>query len=195
MKEKYNDILDMISSSDTEEEEKESKTGKRIIKTIIIIIILLLLSITISLGVTSMVTYCREKGIFFKEPNSMQVDSRATNISQSKKENILEGRNVYFSGIEDAVINKQTVVQLDNMKENEDFYMTYEIYDKSTGVLIFKTDLIPSGQWINWVPGESLDIGEHILDIKQIPYYEHSKGDFKSLTQGCNTVVFTIVEE
>lgn len=133
------------------------------------------------------------------EPDSirggMVVDARATGeTSVETAENPLAGRSVYFSGIEDTTISRETVVQLDNREENLDFLLRYEIYDAGTGELVFETDLIPSGQHIDWVPGETLEPGEYTLDFLQIPYYPEPSGEYISLTQGSNQVTLAILD-
>ncbi len=98
------------------------------------------------------------------------------------------------SGIEDTVIGPETVVQLDNREENIDFLLRYEIYDTGTGELVFETDLIPSGQHIDWVPGETLEPGEYTLNFLQIPYYPDPSGEYVALTQGSNQVNLAILD-
>lgn len=128
-------------------------------------------------------------------PGGMVVDTRAAQDGGGESaENPLAGRNVYFSGIEDAAIGRETVVRLDNREENLDFLLRYEIYDAGTGKLVFETDLIPSGQHIDWVPGETLEPGEYTLDFLQIPYYPDPSGEYVGLTQGSNQVTLAILD-
>ena len=91
-------------------------------------------------------------------------------------------------------IGPETVVQLDNREENIDFLLRYEIYDTGTGELVFETDLIPSGQHIDWVPGETLEPGEYTLNFLQIPYYPDPSGEYVALTQGSNQVNLAILD-
>ncbi len=122
------------------------------------------------------------------------VDTRATDARTAEPEaDPLSGRNVYFSGIEDAVISRETVVQLDNREENLDFLLRYEIYD-GDGSLVFETGLIPSGQHVDWVPGETLEAGEHTLSFLQIPYYVDGAGEYVGLTQGSCQVTLAILD-
>lgn len=158
------------------------------------IIIVLLIMVIVALSAVFVGTQMNAKK---KEvTGNLIVDNRATDkeVKTETNDNFLSGRNIYFSGIEDAVINKNTVVQLDNSKDNLDFYMKYEICDTKTGEKIFETDLIPSGQHIDWIPGETLSPGVYDLSFNEIPYYEQSAGDFVSLTKGCNTVTIEIAE-
>lgn len=122
------------------------------------------------------------------------VDTRATETQKAEPEtDPLAERNVYFSGIEDATISRETVVQLDNREENLDFLLRYEIYD-GDGELVFETDLIPSGQYVEWVPGETLGAGVHTLSFLQIPYYVDGAGEYTSLTQGSCQVTLAILD-
>lgn len=129
------------------------------------------------------------------EQRGLVVDTRATDTGKSgTKEggaDPLAGRNVYFSGMEDAIIGLDTVVQLDNREENLDFLLRYEIYDVE-GNLVHETDLIPSGQHVDWVPGETLGTGEHTLSFLQIPYYVDGAGEYIGLTQGSCQVTLAI---
>ncbi len=117
------------------------------------------------------------------------VDTRAadTRASDARTEepgaDPLAGRNVYFSGIGDTAISREAVVRLDNREENLDFLLRYEVYD-GDGELVFETGLIPSGQHVDWVPGETLGAGEHTLSFLQIPYYVDEAGELTGLTQG-----------
>ena len=125
----------------------------------------------------------------------MTVDARATDgPGKEAPPNPLADRSIYFSGIEDTVIGPETVVQLDNREENIDFLLRYEIYDTGTGELVFETDLIPSGQHIDWVPGETLEPGEYTLNFLQIPYYPDPSGEYVALTQGSNQVNLAILD-
>lgn len=127
---------------------------------------------------------------------SMVVDTRASGTQvHEPEESPLTGRNVYFSGFGDAVIASGGVVQLDNREENLDFMLRYEIYDAGTGELVFETDLIPSGQHVDWMPGEALKPGEYTLNFLQIPYYPDPSGEYIGLTQGSNQITLAILDE
>ena len=51
-----------------------------------------------------------------------------------------------------------------------------------------------SGQYIEWVPGETLGPGEYTLDFLQIPYYPEPSGGYVGLTQGSNQVTLAILD-
>ena len=125
----------------------------------------------------------------------MVVDTRSTGEKNGETAgNPLAGRSVYFSGIEDAAISREAAVRLDNREENLDFLLRYEIYDDGTGEMVFETGLIPSGQYVEWVPGETLEPGEYTLNFLQIPYYPEATGKYVGLTQGSNQVTLAILD-
>ena len=125
----------------------------------------------------------------------MVVDTRATRDGDGATGgNPLAGRSVYFSGIGDAAIGRDTAVRLDNREENLDFLMRYEVYDTGTGGLVFETGLIPSGRYVDWVPGVTLGPGEYTLDFLQIPYCPGPSGGYTGLTQGSNRVTLAITD-
>ena len=90
-------------------------------------------------------------------------------------DNPLSGRNIYFSGMEDAVIGMDGIVCLENSVENGDFLMKYEVYESG---------LIASGGSVDWMPGGSLGAGEHLLTFLQVPCYMDGEGNCISLTRG-----------
>ncbi len=105
----------------------------------------------------------------------------------------LEDRQVYFAGYDDFTVGKGNIIYLENMPENEDILMAYEIYvdDK----LIHKTGMIPSGKYSEWMPADEMEAGEYDISIKNIPYYSYNGEDYFTLSfQPSNTVHMTIVE-
>lgn len=125
----------------------------------------------------------------------MVVDARAAKEGDGDTAgNPLAGRSVYFSGIEDSAIGREAAVRLENREENLDFLLRYEIYNAGTGALVFETDLIPSGQHVDWIPGETLEPGEYMLDFRQIPYCPEPSGGYTGLTQGSNRVTLAIMD-
>jgi len=161
---------------------------KNVIIVVLVIIVLLLCGYFLA----------TQTGLLKSESNAnFVVDSRATETTEkSPVENPLKGRNVYFSGIEDAVINKETIVQLENAKENLDYFMEYEVVDVSTGEVVFTTDKIPSGKCVEWVPGETMEAGVYDLALNEFAsYYDQANDEFISLSQGCNTVTLEIIDQ
>lgn len=114
---------------------------------------------------------------------SVRVEAGAGETEESG-ENPLCGRNIYFSGVEDAVIGMDGVVRLENNIENGDFLMKYEVYEAEGGELVYESGLLASGESVDWMPGGSLGAGEHTLTYLQIPCYTDGEGNYISLTRG-----------
>ncbi len=126
---------------------------------------------------------------------NMVLDTRST-TDQAKKNSPLASRSVYFAGIEDAALAKDSQIALDNLPENEDFLLKYEITDTATGELVFETDLIPSGERVLWTPGETLAPGTYKLSFLEKPFYKDEKtGEYTPLTSGNNVVTIVIVDQ
>ncbi len=125
---------------------------------------------------------------------NMVVDTDATD-EEIRNKNPLSDRSVFFAGIEDATIDKEGVIALENLPENEDFMMKYVVYNADSNEQIYETDLIPSGKRINWRPGEKLSSGEYKLAFVEMPYAkDEASGEYQPLTQGRNTITLTIVD-
>lgn len=124
---------------------------------------------------------------------ALMVDTRAKGSEAEKGSlaELLADRQVYFAGIEDAVISEDTVIYLENLKENGDILIQYEVIDKENGESLETTGLIPSGEHVAWVPGEALEKGTHTLILHESPFYPY-EGEYFALTQGNNEVTFTI---
>ncbi len=123
---------------------------------------------------------------------NISIDRRANNKEvELVAENELIDRQVYFSGIEDCIVDKNSVVLLENRKENRDFYMAYEI--SVDGNVIFSTEMIPSGNHIQWKPSNYLTAGTYIVSFKQMPYYEKD-GEYIQLTSPTNEVEITVID-
>lgn len=114
---------------------------------------------------------------------SVRVEAGAGETEENG-ENPLSGRNIYFSGVEDAVIGMDGIVRLENSIENGDFLMKYEVYEAEGGELVYESGLIASGESVDWMPGKSLGAGEHTLTYLQIPCYTDGEGNYISLTRG-----------
>lgn len=111
---------------------------------------------------------------------SVRVEAGAGNT----EEDPLSCRNIYFCGVEDAVIGADGIVRLENSAENGDFLMRYEVYDTEGGELVYESDLLASGESVDWTPGASLGAGEYTLTYLQIPCYQDGEGNYISLTRG-----------
>ena len=128
--------------------------------------------------------------------NILVLDDRAQNkdeIIQTQK-NPLDGRNVFFAGYADAILNRTTTVALENLPDNEDFLMKYTVINTEDGTVVFETNLIQSGQCVAWMPGETLEPGIYNLQILQSPYYLVDGENFIPLTAGTTDVCFEITE-
>lgn len=120
----------------------------------------------------------------------MKVDNGATEKAKSAA-STLAGRQVYYAGLEDCTVNQNTVVYLENLEDNIDIYMTYEI--TVDGNVIFQTDLIPPGEYVEWTPAEILEAGKtYAVYLKETPYYEEKEGEFLPLTSPINMVNITV---
>ena len=175
-------------------EEKEKKDG-------LVIFSVILGAIAITSTILAIV-YVRLKacGVIEKEApdeiiqisayntDAISIDENLTNVN----DNPLADRQVYYAGFDDFAVKKGNIVFLENLKENDDIFMSYEIYigDK----LVHKTGLIPSGQYSEWLPADEITPGEYDIAIKNIPYYSYNGTDFFVLAyQPVNTVKMTIL--
>lgn len=107
--------------------------------------------------------------------------------------NPLADRQVYFAGYDDFTVGPDNCIYLENLPENEDIFIAYEIYIGDE--LIHKTGLIPSGQYSEWIPADTMKPGEYDISIKNVPYYSYNGEDYSTLSfQPSNTVHMTIVD-
>ena len=127
--------------------------------------------------------------------NNLTIDTAAAEEHETASP--ISSRNVYFAGIDNSTCNGDTIVYLENLPENDDFLMRYEIYtlteDGQRKDMIHETDLIPSGKHVNWKPAEDLEVGVHHVAFVEQPFMQSGK-DYIPLTAGENQVVLTIVE-
>ncbi len=127
--------------------------------------------------------------------NNLTIDTAAS--EEHETAGSISSRNVYFAGIDNSTCNGGTIVYLENLPENEDFLMRYEIYtlteDGQRKDMIHETDLIPSGKHVNWKPAEDLGVGIHHVAFVGQPFMKSGK-DYIPLTAGENQVLLTIVE-
>lgn len=124
------------------------------------------------------------------EINNLSISTDSKKLPKAQE--IIKDKRISFTGIPDSAIHKNTTVQLQNQKENEDFMMEYLITDESSN-LIYKTDLIRAGEYIEWCPGNYLDFGTHKLQITQQPYCLVDDKWFP-ITPSTNVVTIAIVE-
>ena len=125
---------------------------------------------------------------------NLVVDTSATDEEATTAEAALKDRNVYFAGLDNMTVDKDTVIRLENLKENEDILISYSIVDTGTGQELFKTDLIPSGMHVDWKPSEYLDEGVYELSYNQNPVWMAKEGEYISLTCANNVATLTLTE-
>ena len=123
---------------------------------------------------------------------NLMMDTRHV-LQEEKPKEELSARNVYFAGIEDSVFYGEGRIALDNLEENEDFLMRYEVYDEESGKLIFETGLIPSGERVYFEPYSVLKPGVYQLRFTAVPYMEQN-GGYLALTSGSNEVTIELKE-
>lgn len=122
------------------------------------------------------------------EDNTLGADERVEQTS-----NPLAGKTVFLSGLADSTVNSHTVVYLENPKDNsDDIYMKYVI--TYSGIEVFTTGLIPAGEAIEWIIGDTLTVGDYDLSFTQIPFWDDGSGTYYQLTGGSNTVHFRVVK-
>ncbi len=142
------------------------------------------------------VTKTDETAVQEPKTGALVLDTRASGepAEETSLAALLSDRQVYFAGIDDVTISRQSVIYLENLPENDDILMQYEIVNKDTGETLETTGLIPAGERIAWIPGEMLADGSYTLVFKEKPFYEYQGGYF-ALTQGNNEVSITIVSQ
>ena len=213
LKTENEEIVEDKSVENKKDDDKAKKTNKVLIVIIIILVLLFLLSLAtcgsvmvskgikqeVNLHVTTPVNggSVEEEsipvgniGTGFINEEDLVISTETVDTKEANKDP-LKDRKVLFCGYEDSTITNKTTILLKNLEENLDFYMRYNILD-SSGKVVFKTDLIPAGQSLVWVPGESLDFGTHALTFNMQPYYQNSDGTWRKLTSASCDVTYTI---
>ena len=168
-------------------------TKKQARKEIMVVIICI---VSIAVFLTWVVWYARthRRAQPDNSVTNLVIDTRATDEAK-KAENPLADRQVYFAGIEDTVVSKTDTIELENLPANEDFVMRYVITDLDTNEQIYETDLIPSGEHVNWTPAETLPPGTYNIAFTEIPFYPTGADDeFIPLTQGRNVIKLIVKE-
>ena len=125
-----------------------------------------------------------------KPPDNLVADTSAT--GEEEAEAALKGRNVYFAGMDNILAGADTVVRLENLKDNGDILISYSILDNSTGEELFHTDLIPSGQHVDWKPSETMEAGSYDICYVQNPVWQDGEGNYISLTSADNVASLTL---
>ena len=167
---------ELINATDDTNNEKKKKDAVRRILLIIIAILLLLLGFL----------------VFAPKPaNESGNVTLTTGEDITNEDNPLKDLYVTYAGITDATITEDTVVQLENLEENGDIIMMFKIYED--GELIHSTDYIESGKYLSWEAGKELSVGEHELQLVQIPKIMVND-EYVPLTSGTCEFVLTKME-
>ena len=122
---------------------------------------------------------------------NLTVDTRQTEEKRDDPMKDIASRNVFFAGIEDAAFAGNGQIALENLPENKDFLMKYEIVNRDTGELVFKTVLITSGNRIYFDPYSVLRPGIYHLSFVETPY-ALIIGEYIELTGASNTVTIEL---
>ncbi len=125
-------------------------------------------------------------------PYNIGIDNNLTAERESTA-SILSDRQVYYAGLEDCTVGPDSIVYLENLKENNDIYMAYRI--SVDGVVIHETGLIPAGEFSKWTPSDVLNPGQYELSIRNIPYYDTGNENYEQLAyQPVNIINMTVIE-
>ena len=167
---------------------------------VLMMIVLFALLVTLGVRIAGRLSERSDKA----EPSIQQVEMTQKAVSgeemvldsnllpqEAEESGGLSARNVYFAGIEDSVFFGEGRIALDNLAENKDFLMRYEVYDKDFDKKIFETGLIPSGQRVFFDPYSVLKAGTYHLMFVAIPYMEQN-GEYLALTTGGNEVTIEL---
>lgn len=144
-----------------------------------------------------------ERGVETESSGNVSTESENNDVksesSDVKSENnspdlsSLAKRNVHFAGFNDMTLNKDSIVKLENPIENDDFVMQFIITGSKTKNIVFKSDFIKSGEYVDWKPYNDLGYGEFDVIIAENPYWEY-EGEYIPLTVGNNELHISIVE-
>jgi len=135
----------------------------------------------------------KESEVISEGTQGMVIDSRSTSEKPAEVDNPLASRQIFFAGFDDIYASEESVVCLENLPENEDFFIRYEILEKSGDKenIVFETDLIPAGEHIEWIPSEFLEPGDYELTFVQTPFVEIN-GKWTELTTAGNDVKLSL---
>jgi hypothetical protein len=180
-------------NTDNERENESGGLPKKFILTGIILLLILLLLAGISVVLTVKLSRKLKNRDIQDTPANVVLDDRSTETGSKTSTADLSSRMIYFPGMEDATVTDDTIVKLENPSENEDIYLKYDVYDSDTGDLLFSTGLIPSGSYIGWTPGETMEPGEYHIVLNETPYIMlEGDTDYTQLTQGNNEFNLTL---
>ncbi len=128
-----------------------------------------------------------------KSPENLIADTEATESTETEEvKEALKDRNVFFAGMDNISADENTIVRLENLKDNGDILISYVIQNNSTGEELFRTDLIPSGHHVDWKPSETLEEGSYDICYVQNPVWQDKDGNYIPLTSASNVATLTL---
>ena len=156
-------------------------------------IIITLLIIIIALVIGGIVFFLHQKPQDTASTLSLDTSAKeSTEASQDELSSILAKTNISFAGINNIDNGtKTTPVNMPNVKENDKILMRFTITDASTGEQVYKSGLVKSGEYVQWIPGETYGAGTYTFSVKEEPFYPYN-GKNVPLTSGSNAIKVTI---
>lgn len=103
---------------------------------------------------------------------TIDTSAESTENMDVEEEEPVEDPMFTATGFYDSSLSKTEKMYLVNDAENQIGDLTvYLQYVVSEGdKTVYETDLIEPGKFVEWIPGESLDVGEHEVSILEQPY-------------------------
>lgn len=126
---------------------------------------------------------------------SLDTNAQASASSEAASDDlssILADKNISFAGIDNIDDgDKTTAINMPNVAENGDILMQFTITDVDSGKQIYQSGLVKSGEYVQYVPGETYDAGTYTFSITESPFYPYN-GKNVPLTSGSNAIRVTI---
>ncbi len=161
-----------------------SKKAKGIIITLLVIIVVLVIG--------GAIFFLHQKPQETTSTLSLDTSAKESTEASDELSNILAKTNINFAGINNIDNGtKTTPVNMPNVKENDKILMQFTITDASTGEQVYKSGLVKSGEYVQWIPGETYDAGTYTFSVKEEPFYPYN-GKNVPLTSGSNAIKVTI---
>ena len=103
---------------------------------------------------------------------TIDTSAESTENMDVEEEEPVEDPMFTATGFYDSSLSKTEKMYLVNDAENQIGDLTvYLQYVVSEGdKTVYETDLIEPGKFVEWIPGESLDVGDHEVSILEQPY-------------------------
>lgn len=173
---------------------KEDNRGSRVLEVVTNVCVIVLLLIILG-GGTAGFFYIKNLNKPVETDLSIKnlvIDTSAETLAKGNSQ--LQERKIHFAGLPNGTLGINSSLILRNPASNEDIYIQYIISEASEDEILFESDLIASGKYIEWVPGDVLSVGEHELVITQQPYYQVDGNGWIPLTTGRNTINIEIID-